>query len=195
MGSTRESMNCTRVGSVCWNLFAVIAIPVLMYAQNNDSTGTQDSCRIFTQEFYDWYLPNTHVKQARMNHMPAFEFALKNRRSSFDPDLVRLSDEGRAQAQRDGEPFLDFDPVLNSQDPSRHYEVKEIAVKDGHCRADVYGEPPGRAGGKPDVVAELTLKGGHWIFADFFYPDSKDPDNRSLLRMLKFLLKKESPPK
>lgn len=188
-------MKFMRTRVVCWNLLAVMALPALMHAQNKDSASTEDSCRLFAQEFYDWYLPNTHIKQAKMNHMPALQFALKNRRAAFDPDLVRLLDEGKAQAQRDGEPFLDFDPILNSQDPAARYVVDKTTLKDGHCSAEVYGESSGKKSDKPDLVAELTCKDGHWFFADFYYPNAEHPDSKSLLRMLRFLLKKASPPK
>jgi len=167
-----------------------------MPGQSKDSASTQDSCRNFAQEFYDWYLPNTHVKEIKRNGEPAWEFALKNRRSAFDPELVRQLEESHARAQRQGEPFLDFDPVLNSQDPAVHYVIEKSMLKDGHCWADVHGVWSEKESEKPDVVAELILKDGQWVYVDFHYPNSETPDSRSLLRMLRFLRKpQESPPK
>ena len=189
-------MKFMRTRVVCWNLLAVMAFNACGRAQNKDSGGTQDSCRLFAQEFYDWYLPNTHVKQAKINGMPALDFALKNRRTAFDPELARQLDEVRAQEKRDKEPLLDFDPVLNSQDPASHYAVQKTELKDGRCWADVYGEwRVFKKSEKPSVMAELTFRNGQWLFTDFWYPDSEHPDNENLLRILRFLLKKASPPK
>ena len=47
-------------------------------------------------------------------------------------------------------------------------------------------------GGKsknPDVVAELMpLKTGQWIFVNFHFPNSHDPNSENLLSMLKRML-------
>lgn len=179
---------------LCWHL-AVMALNVCGLAQNNDSIGTQESCRLFTQEFYDWYLPNTHVKQAKLNGMPALKFALKGRRYAFESELARQLDAVRALEKRDREPLLDFDPVLNSQDPASHYAVEKAELKDGRCWADVYGEwRVFKKSEKPSVVAELTFRNRQWQFTDFWYPDSEHRDSKSLLRTLGFLLKKENHP-
>ena len=165
--------------------------PATPPAPNQDSRSGQNSCRDFTQKFYDWYLPNTHHKEIKKNGKGALEFALEKRRSAFDPDLVRQLEHGEAKAKVEGEPFLDFDPVLNSQDPAPQYSVEKVTLKANHCWADVYGVWPTQKNEKPDAVCELSLRDEQWFFVDFHYPDSEYPNSRSLLRTLRFLRKKE----
>ena len=51
--------------AVVWQLVLVITFSVSLPAQIANSNSAQDACRHFVQEFYDWYLPNTHIKQKR----------------------------------------------------------------------------------------------------------------------------------
>lgn len=72
--------------------------------------------------------------------------------------------ESDAESKADGDPALDFDPVLFNPCISEHYVVRGVAMKNGHYRDDVYdmsSEPGCRTGqGKlPDVVAEMVFKG------------------------------------
>jgi len=175
--------------SVLW-CCCVVACSSFLPAQNSALDATQSSCRIFLQQFYDWYLPNTHVKAEKENG-PALEFALKSKRSAFDPELVRQIEQGKEQAKRDEEPFLDFDPVLNTQDPADKYIAEQTTVNDGHCLASVYGVWSQKRDDKPNVVAELVHTDQGWQFKDFLYPNAESPDNKSLRRMLRFLLKGE----
>jgi hypothetical protein len=189
-------MKSTKV-VLCLNYFAMFAFAVFLQAQVKHSESAEDSCRYFTQEFYDWYLPNTRVKEIKKRGgEPALDFAPKNRRSAFDPELVRQIEHVEAEEKREGEAILDFDPVLNSQDPALHYVTEKTVLKDGYCWADIYGKPPDkwRGSDKPDVVAELNSKDGQWLFMDFHYPNSEYPDSRSLLRMLRFLRKGDEKP-
>ena len=168
----------------------VVACGSFLYAQNIHSDATESSCRQFVQQFYDWYLPNTHVKAEKTNG-PALDFALKSKRSLFDPELVRAVEQGKEQARRDEEPFLDFDPVLNTQDPADKYIAEQTTVHGSHCSASVYGVWSQKKTDEPEVVAELFHTDQGWQFADFIYTNADHPDNKSLRRMLRFLLKGE----
>lgn len=170
-------------------LFPISIASPLAEAQQVDSNSMQSSCHIFVQQFYDWYLPNTTVKAEKANGL-ALDFALSKRLSAFDPELVRQLRHGEEEAKREGEPFLDFDPVLNSQDPDYHYEVREVTVKDNKCSANVYAISRWHMPEKR-VIAELSHDDHGWHFQDFRYPDSEDENNKSLRRMLLFLQKHE----
>ena len=188
MKKHRDSSLITRSALWCC---CVVACSSFLTAQNSALDVAQGSCRIFVQQFYDWYLPNTHIKAEKANG-PALDFALKSKRSAFDSELVRQLEQGKEQAKRDEEPFLDFDPVLNSQDPADKYIAEETTVNDGHCSASVYGVRPQQKSDKPDVVAKLVHTNQGWQFEDFLYLNAESPDNnKSLRRMLRFLLKGE----
>jgi hypothetical protein len=85
------------------------------------------------------------------------------------------SDEG---AKTDGDPVLDFDPILASQDPAERYVVRRASVVGARCLADVYGvwsRAVSDHGKSPQGVAELVFESGRWQFTDFHYPDHTSP--------------------
>jgi hypothetical protein len=170
-----------------WGVFFFLAC-VSLQAQAKPAEANQASCQNFVQRFYDWYVP-----KALDINTDAFSLAMDKSRSSFSPELVQQVKDARAEAWRRQEVFLDFDPILNTQDPSgRHYEIQNVTSKDGRCQAGVsglYHHSNIKKRAKPDVVAELVMENDHWIFVDFHYPDSHHPDNESLVRMLKRILK------
>src|SRR5215813_7500284 len=166
-----------------------IALGLAMRAQTKGAAVTENSCRQFAQEFYDWYASNSSTRAEKRNGMSALEFALKNKRSSFEPSLVRELEHALAEEKRTKEPILDSDPILNSQDPDQRYRVGAVTHKEGKCRAEVYGITAGKKRDRPDVVAELVLHDRQWRFADFEYPNAESPESKSLTAMLKFLAK------
>ena len=95
----------------------------------------EDSVRKFAQDFYRWYVPIA----AKDNKGTAFEIAIKQRPSSFSPQLLQgLRDDAEAQAKAVGEMVgLDFDPFLNSQDPSNHYVIGQINLKNDGYWVDI----------------------------------------------------------
>src|SRR5262249_33526939 len=163
------------------------ALSLSMRAQSQSTPATESSCRQFTQDFYDWYVSNSTTRAEKRNGMSALEFALKNRRSSFEPSLARELEHVLAEEKRTKEPILDSDPILNSQDPDQHYRVGPVTHKEMKCRAEVYGVTSGKKRDRPDVVAELVLQDAQWRFADFDYPNAESPESKSLTAMLKFL--------
>jgi len=166
-----------------------MALCLSMRAQTKGAAATENSCRQFTQEFYDWYVSNSSTRAEKLNGMSALEFALKNRRSSFEPSVARELEHVLAEEKRTKEPILDSDPILNSQDPDQRYSVDRVTDKEGKCRAEVYGVAAGNKRDRPDVVAELVLQDRQWRFADFDYPNAESPESKSLTAMLKFLRK------
>ena len=143
----------------------------------------EDAVRKFAQDFYGWYVPIA-VKD---NKEPASDIAIKQRPSSFSPQLLEaLRDDAEAQAKAIGELVgLDFDPFLNSQDPSNHFVIGQINLKNDGYWVDIHTSKPGKAHAKPDVIAVVNQSGGHWFFTNFRFPDGGD-----LLKTLQ-LLKQE----
>ncbi|MCU1305747.1 MAG: hypothetical protein JWN45_442 [Acidobacteriaceae bacterium] len=141
------------------------------------------SCRAAVQKFYDWYVPEVF----REKQTWAAKSALESKEFAFSPELRKsLREDFAASAANKSEIVgLDFDPFLASQDPAHKYVVDKVLVKDGHCRADVYGVESGKKAKKPDVRPELQLRGKTWVFVDFHYPQ----ENGSLLSILRELRK------
>lgn len=164
-----------------------MALGAPLFSQQNESKERETACREYVQRFYDWYVPHTRFKAAKKRQGPALDVALKYRRLAFDPKLVKQIEDAEVQAKREGEAFLDFDPILNSQDPSDHYEARRVIQVGNSYRSEIYGTSSGESE-RPDVIAELELKSGRWLFVDFHYPNSTHPDNASLSRMLERIL-------
>jgi hypothetical protein len=144
----------------------------------------QKSCRDFVQGFYDWYVP----KALKVNVRPA-DLVLKYKSSAFSPELLRaLREDSEAQARSPEKLVsLDFDPFLNTQDPSQRYVVGSITLKGDRYWAEVYSVTLGRKSAMPAVVAELTLKNGQWMFVNFHYGKSERSADENLVSTLKAL--------
>jgi len=139
----------------------------------------EDAVRKFAQDFYRWYVPIA-VKDN-------IEIAIKQRPSSFSPQLLQaLRDDAEAQAKAIGELVgLDFDPFLNSQDPSNYFVIGQINLRNDGYWVDIHTSKSAKAHAKPDVIAVVNQSGGHWFFTNFRFPDGGD-----LLKTLQ-LLKQE----
>ena len=159
----------------------LLALPYSLQAQTKGSQEVSESLRRFVQEFYNWYVPRALSDNAG----PAWELALKHKRSVFGSQLAKaLREDSAAQAKSPGEIVgLDFDPFLNSQDPAERYEVERITQECASYWADIYGVWSGKKREKPDVVAELLQKNGRWFFVNFHYPE--DRDLLTVLRLLR----------
>lgn len=164
-------------------IFQITARP--LEAKGKGVPDDENACRTFVQGFYDWY-----VSLPVPGSFP-LEVALTNKRHAFSPQLVQGLREVLKVEARDREVWLDFDPVLNSQDSGDRYEVRKISFKGANCLAEVYGVWSGpvaaSTSAKPDVVAELTIRNGRWCFVNFHYPDSETPASENLVSMLKWI--------
>lgn len=129
------------------------------------------SARTFVEGFYKWYLPEA----LRDHGEPSWLIALRVKGENFDPRLVRLlRADAAAQAKCDDLVGLDFDPFLNSQDPSPEYAVREIR-RHGHIyRAEIYSVQSGQKSSTPDVTAIVEQTRGRWRFVNFYYPRGAD---------------------
>jgi hypothetical protein len=136
------------------------------------------SCRTFVRAFYTWYVPGHGV-----------EDVLKSRRSALSPELLRMlkEDLDASARSRDEIVGLDFDPFLNAQDTAERYEVGKATAKGDSYWVEVYGIWSGKKSEKPDVVAEVAFREGHWSFVNFHYGKTELPENENLLSVLKAL--------
>lgn len=160
-----------------------VAAPNTVQAQNH-LQGTEDSCHRFTQNFYDWYVP--YVFKMGDREAP-WHLALKYRGDSFSRELARSLKASDAEAKAEGDPVLDFEPLLNTQDPAERYVVRTVRISNNRCLADVNGvwsRPVPSNGDAPNVVAELVFEKGRWVFVNFHYPGSGNLPDIDLLKIL-----------
>lgn len=141
-------------------LVAILASPKVLVCQNPNADDR--SCRKFVQDFYDWYVPIATADKDRTT------VALLPRKSAFDPGLWQmLVADDEAQSHSNEIVGLDFDPVLNSQDPSSKFIVESVSARDSHCSATVVGIEHGVR--DEHVIPELVFSNGSWIFVNFRY--------------------------
>jgi len=146
-----------------------------------------ESCHQFVQNFYDWYVANARSNQTESSPL---DIALKDRVQSFSPGLAREMKEVLDTEARDHQAWLDFDPILNTQDPAERYAVGGIIHKGTHCLVKIYALPRTGSSGVPDVVPELVRRKSGWTFVNFHYPDeASDTRNENLVAMLKIILR------
>jgi len=169
-------------------------------AQEYSPTNGEQSCRSFTQAFYNWYISTAHPPAPESQGFGTWAGTLRYKgRNPFGPEIAQALIESDAESKADGDPAVDFDPILFNPCTPAHYVVRRVTRNSGHYWADVYdmsSEPGCRTGkGKlPDVVAEMVFKGGHWQFVNFYYPDP-DPAHATWAHDLLGLLKYQYRPK
>lgn len=129
------------------------------------------SPREFVESFYQWYVRRINCDISNR----FWDSALKYKRSAFSSRLFELlKEDSDAQAKCQELVGLDFDPLLNTQDPAERYVVGRIIQKGQTYLADIYAVREGKQVEKPEVTAEFVEKDGHWFFVDFHYPDGND---------------------
>lgn len=156
----------------------VLLLSCSLNAQNKPTQPTEQSCSTFAQGFYDWYLSSAD----------GWRDVPSNKKYPLDEKLVRLFAASEREEKRTDGVIIDCDPFFNSQDPAEHYIVRKTSVKDGLCRAEVYGTWTGavtRGREGPDVIAELVFRDGKWIFVNFRYPGD-DSGAHDLITILTF---------
>lgn len=159
-----------------------------------ESQNEGQSCLRFVQGFYSWYIKVPQRKIPESQGFGTWAASLKYKgRNPFSSEITRGLIESDAESKADGDPALDFDPVLYSPCTPARYIVRRVTRKNDHYWADVYDMSPepgcrtGR-GELPDVVAELDFKDGHWQFVNFHYPDP-DPAHATWVHDLLGLMK------
>lgn len=154
-----------------------------LQGQTQKQPDEQQSCRKAAQKFYDWYVPK--VLQNKADRAP--DTILKYDRSAFSARLFRgLAEDSAAQAKSEDLVGLDFDPFLGGQDTCQPYSLGKVTLTGNICLVEVRGSSCGK-NAKPDVVPELSLTNGHWVFINFYYPQLGKRENllSTLVRLRK----------
>jgi len=146
--------------------------------------GVPYGCKPFAQEFYGWYVP---IALDDSRNAPASSYAISKRPESFSPELLKAlkADASAEEKARGSSVGLDFDPFLNSQDPSAEYLVRDANIKGDICRINVASRGPDSQG--VSLSADLRWSGGKWTFVNLYYPDEGKPEKWDLLGILKEL--------
>lgn len=174
---------------VCASLLFFGASPSVIGSQTKEAQNLQESCRTFVQAFYDWYLPKTSEEELKKLQGSPADLALKEKRSSFSPELYQLlKEDSEAQAKADEIVGLDFDPFLASNGGDEKYALGNITVRDRNCFVEIYGiDESGKRREKPALWPELAFKGGQWAFVNFYYESPEQPKSSNLLTVLRSL--------
>lgn len=168
------------------------AFPV--QAQKHSLANDEQSCRSFAQGFYNSYIGAVRRPIPESQGFGAWLATLKYKgRNPLCPEIRRALIESDVESKADGDPALDFDPVLYNPCTPARYVVRRVTRNGGQYWADVYdmSSEPGCRTGKgelPDVVAEMVLKDSYWQFVNFRYPDP-DPAHATWVHDLLGLLK------
>ena len=141
------------------------ASPATTHAAAPAPTPDEQSCRVFVQNFYDWYW-NRYAESANsvgfdMHSLPNVETVLNRKPPVLSPELIQLlaANEKKKQATHQAG-NLDFDPFWGNQNAQGMYRVGRLQIKDDRCKANV---PQG------DEVVELQKSGPSWVFVNFDY--------------------------
>ncbi len=175
-----QSQSQIRFG--CLALFILLLVPYSPMLGTSPQQDIQESCRSFVKGFYEWY-----VAQVFTTSTGWLAPILKNKTFGFSPELLGAL---REYAEAPGNPQneideLDFDPFLHAQDSADRYLVGDITRHGGTYWVEVYGIWSGKRNAKPDVVPELMLKDGRWLFVNFHYGKSKRSKDENLVSILK----------
>ncbi|MGC1323702.1 MAG: hypothetical protein WA849_16100 [Candidatus Udaeobacter sp.] len=167
-----------------------------LQAQTPTTPSQPKDCGSFVQQFYNWYVAKENALMKRNSLESALEVTLREKRSSFSPELVKgLKEDLAASKKSPGEIVgLDFDPFLNAQDIAERYLVGKVTPKGDHYWVEVFGVWGGQKNSNPDVVPELAFEDGQWIFTNFHYGKTDIPVNENLVSVLQ-ILKKDRPKK
>ena len=160
-------------------------------AQSAAAASPSESCGQFVQQFYDWYLAREKALMNEKSQESAFEATLSEKASSFTPELVKALRDDLAASKKSADEIvgLDLDPFLNSQDSAERYFVGKVQQKGDRYLVDVFGVWEGKKNPKPDVVPELALQNGKWVFTNFHYGETDISVNENLVRILQQLKK------
>ena len=150
----------------------ISALLLLALSAGAQTVHAEDSPRKFVEDFYNWYVP-----MASHSHSEAASnIALKKKSVAFSAELLKaLKEDALAASKSPGEVVgLDSDPFLNSQEQVDRCVLGDVTEKNGASRVEIYDVLGGKKDKKPAVIAEVKQENGHWVFVNFWNPDSGD---------------------
>jgi hypothetical protein len=137
----------------------------------------EQSCQKFAQDFYDWYTAPAKIDKKNPDRNLYMDDVLQYKPQLLDKELYSLIKSDRdCVAKEQGICDLEFDPFFGSQDPSQRYLVKDVHIKDDHCRVPMMEVRDGVLQTTTTVEPDLKRQGNHWVFYNFYYDFS---DNMS----------------
>ena len=161
-----------------------------------DPKNNEQTCRVFVQEFYDWYIAKSNEQDHKTpeelgDEVSGPAFALKYKKDAFRPDLFNALNEDLEVKAKNSKYIegLEFDPFFYTDEiPDRFVLGKSAVSGDIYC-VEVYGIWGGRIGEQRTVVAELMFLDGRWVFVNF---RNGDDYGETLLSDLKNLREERS---
>jgi hypothetical protein len=161
-----------------------------LQAQTPTTPSQPQDCGHFVQQFYDWYVAKENALMKRNSLESALEVTLREKRSSFSPELVKGLKEDLAASKNRlrrswgwiSIPFSMPKILLNATSWERSLR-REIIIWSRFLGLG------GQKKSNPDVVPELALENGQWIFTNFHYGKTDIPVNENLLSVLQILKK------
>ncbi len=199
-------------GQSSWIVYLLIVGMLTLFApftlRSQVLNQDEATCRAFVQKFYDWrvsllidmFCPNplkgTAADQEAIRTADEECKAVSTYRNAeklsldqvLSPKLLQYLKREEAMQKKEGDAGLDFDPYLNTQDPSPKYVVGSIRVKDAHCDAVVHGYDQGGRQ-RDEIMPELAKISGRWYFENFHYHFESEPgqpaQNDDLVHMIR----------
>ena len=174
-----------KLGTLALALVAAAACASAARAVGRADKKTDEDCRQFVQQFYNWY---ANAQYETWGVSQSLDDALDQ--NLFSLDLTNQLDDVIDSENDHDAVWLAFDPVLNTKHPWDEYAAGAVTRKGEHYSVDVYGVRHGRRNDHPDVVAELVFQIGRWTFVNFHYPSrAATPAGENLLSLLKEIRK------
>lgn len=173
-----SSAATTWLRAIVHGALVVMALPLAAFAQNQP---TKDDVRVAVQRFYNWYVPFAN----KANERP-WMTALHRAGIAFSPEIVRALEQdsvaqSRAEDTIDG---LDYDPLLNAQDPCEQYRVLSVRQAGTNYVVEIAGRGGCDNLSAPHILAEVTMRRDTLVFVNFRDPAQPEHDLLSTLRRL-----------
>ena len=169
---------------------AILLLATSSPAQTKAPDSNGKTCETFLKDFYAWYLPIAQAEIER--HVEPLDLTMKANPPVLSRELASGLEAVDAEVKKTGDAGLDFDPILNSQDPGGPggppYIVRDVKVEGKTCRANVYYQSI-KGQTEKIVIPELEARNNRWIFTNFHYPNFPRDPNSNLLTIIKNYLK------
>ena len=119
----------------------------------------------FVQDLYAWYHPSADSSRT-------IDDVLRQRPAVFAPELRDLLLSDRRCVSGTGEVCrLDFDPILNSQDPCGQYTTGQVFGTFGVVVVGVFPVCGGVRDTAPAVRVMVVERDSTWEILDLYYPE------------------------
>ena len=186
----------SRLNSIlCLSLIVLISTSTsVVFAQQQPPDSTGKTCEAFVKDFYGWYLRTDRA--AYPHGVWPYDLTMRAKPRLLSSELLSGLRAVDAQAHKNQDPGLDFEPILNTQDAGDPgdppYVVRDVKVEGKVCRADVYSQWNGKV--EKIVIPELRAENGRWVFTNFQYPNDPYPQTNNLVSQIKTYLKTSKQP-